>query len=159
MKRKWVFVVGLLVLGCLYSGVILASETKNAAVPSGPTDTLIVAGTITNLQGKAVKEVGLHFYLNGQKLELEEEVTTSKAGRYEAELPVPKGLLPGAKVELEAAKPSYKTSERILLDKVVSERVDEKGNTTFLAHHSLSCSGPFPRPSGLPRSCCFWFMC
>jgi Na+/H+ antiporter NhaD/arsenite permease-like protein len=137
MKRKWVFVVGLLVLVCLYSGVLLASETKKSAAPSGPVDTLIVAGTITNLQGKAVKEVGLHFYLNGQKVELEEEVTTSKAGRYEAELPVPRGLLPGAKVELEAAKPSYKTSPRTLLDKVVQERVDEQGNTTFLAHHAL----------------------
>ena len=33
--------------------------------PAGPSDLLIVSGTITNLQGKAVKEVGLHFYLNG----------------------------------------------------------------------------------------------
>ena len=79
--------------------------------PAGPSDLLIVSGTISNLQGKAVKEVGLHFYLNGQKVELEEEVTTSKAGRYEAELKVPR-TFPAAKVELEAAKPSYQTSGR-----------------------------------------------
>ena len=38
---------------------------------------------------------------------------------------------------MEAAKPSYQTSARILLDKVLPERVDEKGNNVFLAHQSL----------------------
>ena len=47
---------------------------------------LVVSGTITNVQGKPLKEVTLHFTVNGRDLHLEEEVTTSKAGRYEAEL-------------------------------------------------------------------------
>jgi Na+/H+ antiporter NhaD/arsenite permease-like protein len=137
MKNRLVFFTLLVCL--LWTLPVFGSGGGKAgpAKPAGPVDILIVAGTITNLQGKAVKEVGLHFYLNGQKVELEEEVTTSKAGGYEAELPVPKGLLPGAKVELEASKPSYKASPRMLLDKVVQERVDEKGNAVFLAHHSL----------------------
>ena len=86
---------------------------------SGPSDILIVSGTITNVQGKPVKEVGLHFFLNGQKMELEEEVATSKAGGLKPKLKVPKGTLPAAKVELEAAKPSYQTSDRMHLDKVL----------------------------------------
>ena len=108
------------------SASVTAAETQK---PTGPSDILIVSGTVNNAQGKAVKEVGLHFFLNGKKVELEEEVTTSKAGRYEAEIKLPSGTLPGAKVEMEAQKPSYKTSEKIHLDKIVKENVDEKGNT------------------------------
>jgi len=137
MRRNWIIAVGFLTVFWVFSAGTWASEAKQSGTPAGPSDLLIVSGTITNLQGKAVKEVGLHFYLNGQKLELEEEVTTSKAGRYEAELKVPKGTLPAGKVELEAAKPSYQNSARMLLDKVLPERVDEKGQAVFLAHQSL----------------------
>ena len=127
MKNRLVFFTLLVCL--LWTLPVYGSGAQKAepGKPTGPVDTLIVSGTITNLQGKAVKEVGLHFFLNGQKVELEEEVTTSKAGVYEAKLKVPKGALPGAKVEVEAAKPSYQTSARMLLDKVLPERVDEKG--------------------------------
>ena len=137
MKRKWAGVVGLLIILLLGTICVRAGEMTTSGKPTSPAETLIVSGTITNLQGKAVKEVGLHFFLNGQKLEQEEEVTTSKAGRYEAELKVPKGSLPAGKVELEASKPSYQTSGRTALDKVVAERIDEKGNAVFLAHQSL----------------------
>jgi hypothetical protein len=105
--------------------------------PGAPSDLLIVSGTIANLQGKAVKEVGRRFYPNGEKLELEEEVSTSKAGVFEAQLKVPKGALPGARVEMAAAKPSFQTSDRMVLDKVLPERMDDKGNTVFLVHQSL----------------------
>ncbi len=137
MKRNWLIVAGFLTVFWAFSAGTWASEGKQPGKPTGPMDTLIVSGTITNLQGKAVKEVGLHFFLNGEKLELEEEVGTSKAGVFEAQLKVPKGTLPSAKVEVEAAKPSFQTSARMVLDKVLPERVDEKGNTVFLAHQSL----------------------
>ena len=137
MKRKWAGVVALVTILLLGLTCVWAGEMQTSGKHPGPVDTLIVSGTITNLQGKAVKEVGLHFFLNGQKLELEEEVSTSKAGVYEAKLKVPKGTLPGAKVEVEAAKPSFQTSARMLLDKVLPERVDDKGNNIFLAHQSL----------------------
>jgi Na+/H+ antiporter NhaD/arsenite permease-like protein len=114
-----------------------AGETKPVVSPAAY-DMLIVSGTITNVQGKAVKEVGLHFFLNGKKLELEEEVTTSKAGRYEAELKLPSGTLPAARVDLEAGKPSFKTSDRIRLEKVVQEKIDEKGNAVYLAHQKIT---------------------
>ena len=94
---------------------------------SGSADILIVSGTITNSQGKAVKEAGLDFYLDGKKMELEKEVITSKAGGYEAELFFPAGSLSTAKVEIEAKKSSYKTSDRIQLDRVLKEKIDEKG--------------------------------
>jgi Na+/H+ antiporter NhaD/arsenite permease-like protein len=137
MRRNWIVAFVFLTVLWVFSAWTWASEGKQSGTPAGPSDTLIVSGTVTNLQGKAVKEVGLHFYLNGQKVELEEEVATSKAGVYEAKLKVPKGTLPGAKVEVEASKPSFQTSARMLLDKVLPERVDDKGNNIFLAHQSL----------------------
>jgi Na+/H+ antiporter NhaD/arsenite permease-like protein len=137
MRRNWIVAFVFLTVLWVFSAWTWASEGKQSGTPAGPSDTLIVSGTVTNLQGKAVKEVGLHFYLNGQKVELEEEVATSKAGVYESKLKVPKGTLPGAKVEVEASKPSFQTSARMLLDKVLPERVDDKGNNIFLAHQSL----------------------
>jgi Na+/H+ antiporter NhaD/arsenite permease-like protein len=137
MKNRLLFFTLLVCLLWTLPAYASGSQKAEPGQQTGPTDLLIVSGTISNLQGKAVKEVGLHFFLNGQKLELEEEVTTSKAGRYEAELKVPKGALPAGKVELEASKPSYRTSDRMLLDKVLPERVDEKGTAVFLAHQSL----------------------
>jgi Na+/H+ antiporter NhaD/arsenite permease-like protein len=121
--------------------VILFPEAtlgEKADFSTGPHDTLIVSGTINNDQGKAIKEVGLHFFLNGNKVELSEEVTTSKAGRYEAELKFPLGTLPSAWVAIEAGKPSFKTSERIRLKEVARGKVDEKGNAVYLAHQKIT---------------------
>ncbi|MHC1743674.1 MAG: SLC13 family permease [Syntrophobacteraceae bacterium] len=108
------------------------------AKSSGPSDVLVVAGTVANAQGKPVKEVGLTFFVNGSKIHLDEEVTTSKAGRFEAELKLPAGTLPGAKVECEAHKPNYKSSERAVLTHVVKEKSDDTGSTFYLAHHSFT---------------------
>lgn len=135
MNNRFIFSILILVLMAGLAGSITAAETQKSA---GPSDILIVSGTVNNVQGKAVKEVGLHFFLNGEEVALEEESTTSKAGRYEVEIKMPSGTLPGAKVEMEARKPSYKGSEKITLDKVVKESIDEKGNTVYLAHQSIN---------------------
>jgi len=113
----------------------LASEP---AKPSGPRDILVVSGTITNAHGKPVKEVVVDFFVNGHKAEPEEETSTSKSGRYEAEIPMPTGTLPGARIEYEAAKPSYKGTGKITLEGIVKERTDEQGNTYYLAHRNLT---------------------
>ncbi len=135
MKNRFVLSLFFLVLIVGLSASVTAAEIQKS---SGPSDVLIISGTVVNVQGKAIKEAGLHFFLNGNKLELEEEVSTSKAGRYEAEIKLPSGTLPAAKVEMEARKPSFKTSDKILLDKIVPEKVDEKGNRHYLSHQSLS---------------------
>jgi Na+/H+ antiporter NhaD/arsenite permease-like protein len=131
------FILSILFL-CFLIGFSASSMAAETSKISGPYDMLIVSGTVHNAQGKPVKEVKLHFFVNGGKIEMEEEVTTSKAGRYEAELKFPSGTLPAAKVEMEAEKPSFKNSDKIILDKVIKEGVDEKGNTIFLTHHSLT---------------------
>jgi Na+/H+ antiporter NhaD/arsenite permease-like protein len=135
MKRIFVLSLLVLVLMISLSASIPAAEIQKLTAPS---DTLIISGTVINAQGKAVKEVGLHFFLNGKKVEMGEEVTTSKTGRYEAEIKMPSGTLPGARLEMEAQKPSYKASEKIPLDKIIKESSDEKGNTVYLAHESFA---------------------
>lgn len=132
-----------ILLSCVLVFTVLLAFPWNAHSAEHPaametSDLLIVSGTINNAQGKPVKEVQVHFYVNGTRVELEEEVITSKSGRYEAEISVAPGSLPTATVELEASKPAYKTTERIRLENVLRERVDEKGSTHYLAHHSFT---------------------
>ena len=106
--------------------------------PSGPSDILIVSGTIANAQGKGVKEVGVHFFLNGQKIELKDEIATSREGNYKVEIPLPAGSLTGAKVEMQADKPSYQESQQIALASIVKEKTDAQGNTYYLAHQNVT---------------------
>jgi Na+/H+ antiporter NhaD/arsenite permease-like protein len=135
MKNLFVYLlVFLLSILCLLTSVPAAETTKTP----GPSDILIVSGTVANVQNKAVKDVGMHLFLNGKKVELGEEVTTSINGGFKVEVKLPSGTLPGAKVELEGRKPSYKTSEKIHLDKIVKEKGDEKGNVYYLAHQNIS---------------------
>ena len=142
MKRM-VFLVLLLFLygfGAASPAVASGGSAQTAAKPSGPQDILVISGVVSNAQGKPVKEVELHFYVNGQKMEVDDGAVTSSSGRYEVEIPLPKGSLLGAKVEVEAQKPSYKTTERVVLDKILKERDDVQGNTFYLSHHSLTVS-------------------
>jgi hypothetical protein len=68
---------------------LFSGESKS----SGPYDTLVISGTIKNLQGKGVKEAALSFFLNDEEVELEKEITTSPDGTYKAELSLPAGSL------------------------------------------------------------------
>jgi Na+/H+ antiporter NhaD/arsenite permease-like protein len=130
--RVGAFLVSILL--CAHTASI-GAEGSNAA---GPSDILVVSGTISNAQGKGIKNVELSFFLDGKKVELGEDVTTSNRGTYEVRLTFPPGTLPGAKVGMEAARPSYKASGPVNLDKVVKEQVDEKGNAAYLARVSLT---------------------
>jgi len=109
-----------------------------AQAGGSPSDILVVTGTITNDQGKPLKDVALQFFLNGKKIHIEEEITTSKSGGYKAELTFPKGSLAGAKVQLEAEKPSFKSSGHIALKNIVWEKDEENGVGYYLAHRNLS---------------------
>jgi Na+/H+ antiporter NhaD/arsenite permease-like protein len=104
---------------------------------TGP-DVLIISGIITDTQKKPLKDAELRFFLNGQKVEMKEEITSSKGGRYVAKLSFPKGTLPAAMIEIEVRKPSYKNTERIQLAHVVKERVGEGAVTYYLARQDVS---------------------
>ncbi len=101
-------------------------------------DIIVISGTIASLQGKAIRNAGLAFFINGKKVPLSEEVVTSATGNFKAELSFPQGTLTGAKVEVESTKPSYKDSGRVALDHVVKEKSDDVGNTFYLAQQNLT---------------------
>jgi Na+/H+ antiporter NhaD/arsenite permease-like protein len=134
--QRMVILVLLILVSSSAASHCLAAEAGSGTPASS--QVLIVSGTVSNSQGKPVKEAQLTFYVNGTKLEIDEEVTTSKAGRYEAELTLPPGTLPEAKVEMEAHKPSYRTSQRTAVEPVVQEKKSEPGTAQYLAHQRLS---------------------
>jgi Na+/H+ antiporter NhaD/arsenite permease-like protein len=135
MKRILALVL-LIFMSSLAAAQGLAAEAKTGI--STPSDVLVISGTVTNSQGSPVKEAGLTFFVNGKKIATDEMAITSKAGRYEAELILPHGVLPEAKVGIEAHKPSYKSSGRIAVERVVKEKHSEQGNVHYLAHQSFS---------------------
>lgn len=132
MKHRLVLLFFFVSLGC---GVLVHAKEEK---PAGPSDILIVAGTVLDAHGKGVKDVAISFFVDGKKWEPGEEVTTSVSGRYEAELVFPRGTLPGTRVEIEICKPCFQNSARTTLEKVVRERVTPEGNIYYLAHHSFN---------------------
>jgi Na+/H+ antiporter NhaD/arsenite permease-like protein len=112
---------------------LTASDINDAG-----SDVLIVSGIITDAQKKPVKGAELCFFLNGQQIDLKEEIASVKGGRYKAELLFPKGVLPGAKVEIEVRKPSYKSAERLQFTHVLKEKTDGAGVTYYLARQDVS---------------------
>ena len=61
--------------------------------------------------GKGLKEVEVEVLVNGQHVKptgKEAEIITGKPGGFVADFILPPGTLPAAKVEVKAAKPSWK---------------------------------------------------
>ena len=135
MKRLLIPVLFVLMTSCAVYRCLAAEAGSGLSTPS---DVLIVSGTVTNSQGRPIKDAELTFFVDGEKLATGEEITTSKTGTYGAELTLPSGTLPGAKVEIKAHKSSYKATGGIALERVVKERTSEQGNSYYLAHQGLS---------------------
>lgn len=103
---------------------------------SGAFDVIVVAGAVKTAQGKGVKDAELSFIVDGRRWELE-EARTSDQGTYEVELRLPRGSMPGAQVEMEVQRPSFKPSGPVRLEKVFQDHVDEAGNRVYVAHQSF----------------------
>jgi Na+/H+ antiporter NhaD/arsenite permease-like protein len=117
-----------------------------AAMPAGAVDSppasdapdlLIVAGTVSNAHGKAVNDVEVEIYVDGQKLESELPATTSSAGRFVTKFRLPAGTMTHAKVEIEAHRPSYASAERQPISWMMGGTKDPGGRAVYLAHHAL----------------------
>jgi Na+/H+ antiporter NhaD/arsenite permease-like protein len=127
----------LLVLSLLVGMIAVQWLGGEELKASASQDTLIISGTVTNTQGKGVKDAFFVFYLNDNEIKPETEITTGPHGTYEAELRLPKGSLQKAKLALEVSKRSYKSSGRLTLSRVTKELTDEKGTSYYLAHKNL----------------------
>ena len=134
-KRKQIGMFLPMVLAILFSAAPCLGAQKHQT--SGPGDVLIVSGTISNVQGKGINEAAIDFFINGKKMEIEEEIASESRGTYKASLFLPKGILLGAKVAMEVSKPCYEDSGTVALAHIVQEKTDDKGFTTYLAHQDI----------------------
>jgi Na+/H+ antiporter NhaD/arsenite permease-like protein len=135
MKKLLRDVVYLTIVFSFFAFPCFSAEAQKV---SGPSDFLTVSGSIKDVQGKPLKEAFIFIYVDGHKLEVPEDTTSSDSGKYEVELVIPRGTLPNAKLEIEVSKPAYESSGKLLVERVVKEREDEQGNPHYLAHQSLS---------------------
>jgi len=109
-----------------------------AAAPAG--DHLAVSGLVANPMGKGLKEVEVEVLVNGQHVKptgKEAEIVTGKPGGYVADIILPPGILPGAKVEVKAAKPSWKPVPATPVQ-VVEAGKDAQGNRLFQGSKNLT---------------------
>jgi len=135
MKKPLMLITLLIFVFLTSIPIVFAAEPSKS---SGPADILIVSGTVANAQGRGVRETVIHFFLNGRKVELKDEVATSKEGHYKAEISLPAGSLPVAKLELQTSKPAYKESDRLGLGNILKEKTDDQGNHYYLAHQNVT---------------------
>jgi Na+/H+ antiporter NhaD/arsenite permease-like protein len=111
-----------------------------AAAPAPAGDHLAVSGLVTNPMGKGLKEVEVEVLVNGQHVKptgKDAEIVTGKPGGYVADFLLPAGTLPEAKVEVKAAKPSWKPIP-VTPVKVVEAGADAQGNKLFQAAQNLT---------------------
>jgi Na+/H+ antiporter NhaD/arsenite permease-like protein len=117
---------------------LAVSAALAAPAPAG--DHLAVSGLVTNPMGKGLKEVEVEVLVNGRHVKpagKEAEIVTGKPGGYVADFILPPGTLPASKVEVQAAKPSWKPIPATPV-KVVESGVDAQGNKLFQAVQNLT---------------------
>jgi Na+/H+ antiporter NhaD/arsenite permease-like protein len=139
MRKKWCSFSYILIFLAI-SGFLLNSAVLAATAPAPAGDHLAVSGLVTNPMGKGLKEVEVEVLVNGQHVKptgKDAEITTGKPGGYVADFLLPAGSLPAAKVEVQAAKPSWKTIPATPV-KVVEAGVDSQGNKLFQAAQNLT---------------------
>ncbi len=122
-------------------GLVLASGALAAAPAAAPPgDRLAVSGLLKNPQGRAVKDAEVEFLVNGRRVKplgAEEAVTTGKSGAFVAELQLPAGALPEARVEVTAKKPSWRDLAATPVH-VVEAGVNATGNRVFQASRTFT---------------------
>ncbi|RJR47914.1 MAG: citrate transporter [Deltaproteobacteria bacterium] len=114
------------------------SAALPASAPGG--DRLAVSGMVTDSMGKGLKEVEVGVLVDGRHVKpvgKDAEIVTGKPGGFVADFILPAGTLPKAKVEVKAAKPSWKPIPATAV-KVVEAGADAQGNRIFQANQNLS---------------------
>ncbi len=137
MQVKRNLAVAILLAGSL---VVFASSALAVASQPATGDRLTVSGLATDPMGKGLKEVEVEVLVNGRHVKptgKEAEVITGKPGGFVADFILPPGTLPGARVEMKAAKPSWKPIPATPVQ-VVEVGADAQGNKLFQAARNLT---------------------
>ena len=140
MRKKSILLLSIAVslLACGF----LAASTLDAATSAPAGDRLALSGLIKTSTGKGVKEAEVEVLVNGQPFQAGEKdghghLVTRKRGGFVADLTPPAGTLPGAKVEVQAHKPSWKAIPPTPVQ-VVEAGTDAAGNRLFQASGNLT---------------------
>ncbi|MCX5888432.1 MAG: ArsB/NhaD family transporter [Deltaproteobacteria bacterium] len=123
---------------CLTIVAFLTPSADAASAPAG--DHLTLSGLVTNPMGQGLKEAEAEVLVNGQHVkptEKEAKIVTGKFGGFVADFLLPAGTLPAAKIEVQAAKPSWKSVPPSPVQ-VVAAGVDAQGNRRFQAYQKLT---------------------
>jgi Na+/H+ antiporter NhaD/arsenite permease-like protein len=131
--------IPIVILSLVFLAGLLAATMALAAEAPKAGDRLTVAGMLQNPQGKGVKEVEVEVLVNGQPVKptgKEEEIITGKSGSFVGEFLLPAGTLPGAKVEVKAAKPSWEPLAASAVN-IVEAGADAAGNKLFQASQNF----------------------
>jgi Na+/H+ antiporter NhaD/arsenite permease-like protein len=140
MVKKPCYILQHLVILVVLGAVLVSGALAAAPVAGPPGDRLTISGVMKNPQGRGVKEVEVEFWVNGRHIKTlgeEEAVTTGKSGAFVAELPLPLGTLPAARVEVTATKPSWRHLPATPV-KVVQAGTDATGNRVFQANQTFT---------------------
>ena len=112
----------------VFLGCVATFAAEGQIRPSGPSDILVLSGTVTDSQGRGIEEVELTFFLNGKAIRTEKEIMSSRDGGYEAEISFPDGTLHGENLEVRTEKPSYRSSGLVSIGVLLEGKTDESGN-------------------------------
>lgn len=140
MVKKSRHILPLVVLWVALGSILVSGVLAAAPAAGPPGDCLAVAGLLKNPQGRAVQDVMVSFLVNGKQVKpLGEEiaVTTGKSGAFVAELQLPAGTLPGARVEITAKKPSWRELAATPVQ-VVEAGAGAAGNRIFQANQTFT---------------------
>jgi Na+/H+ antiporter NhaD/arsenite permease-like protein len=140
MRKKSILFLSIAVF--LLACGFLAASTLDAAAPPAPGDRLAVSGLIKTSTGKGVKEAEVEVLVNGKPFQPggkgeHGNIVTSKEGGFVVELVLPAGALPGARVDVQAHKPSWLATSPITA-KLVEAGTDAAGNRLFQASVNLT---------------------
>ena len=113
------------------------------AAPAAPGDRLTLSGAVKNPQGNGVKEVEVEVLVNGQPVKPvgggDGVASAGKQGTFVADLLLPAGTLPAAKVEVKAFKPCWRPLAPTPVQ-VIEAGTDQAGNRLFQAAQNFTIS-------------------
>ena len=137
MRKKSILFLSIAVF--LLACGFLAASTLDAATPPAPGDRLALSGLIKTSTGKGVKEAEVEVLVNGKVFQPGEHghLVTSKEGGFVADLVLPAGTLPDARVDVQAHKPSWLAASPVTA-KLVEAGTDAAGNRLFQASVNLA---------------------
>jgi len=94
---------------------------------------MILINDASDLHGKGIEDARLSIFIDGKRLERDENIKMSPSGTYEAEFSFPSGFLFRAKIRIEASKPSYETTGPVEIEEIVRQIQKQGCETHCLA--------------------------